>query len=200
MAAKKLKTLLVGEYHAAEAPTVIQTVLGSCVAVCLMDFERRIGGMNHILVPQSPDLNRFNMSARYGINAMELLINSIMKLGGDRHALKAKVFGGAHLFPNIPEEKSIGRLNAEFAMNFLKKEKIDILGFDVGGHATRKLVFHTDTGQAFVRRTYSVHYRKIASDEKRRFDQLKKSVKNLGDVTWFWENNFIGNTVKDEKR
>ncbi|MDM8535516.1 chemotaxis protein CheD, partial [Desulfobacterales bacterium HSG17] len=85
----------IGEFHASGQPTVISTLLGSCVAVCLYDPIKQIGGMNHILMPGRADMKRFDMSARYGINAMELLINRIMNLGGKRRNLVAKIFGGA---------------------------------------------------------------------------------------------------------
>jgi len=176
----------VGEYHASKTPMILHTILGSCVAACLFDPVRRIGGMNHILMPGALDLKKFDMSARYGINAMELLINKIMKLGGNRRHLKAKLFGGAHLFPSIPENRSIGKQNAVFSTEFLKKEGIEILKVDLGGHATRKIYFHTDTGKVFLKRTFSDHYHnQIAEQERRQLDRVRKKFKRLTDVTLF---------------
>jgi len=80
---KKQINIHIGDYYASEEPVIITTLLGSCVAVCLFDGENRIGGMSHIFLPGRAEWDRFDSSARYGINAMELLINKIMKLGGD---------------------------------------------------------------------------------------------------------------------
>jgi len=182
---KRQKTLQVGEYHASKTPMILHTILGSCVAACLFDPVQRIGGMNHILMPGALDLNKFDMSARYGINAMELLINRIMRLGGDRRRLQAKLFGGAHLFPSIPENISIGKRNADFAMDFLKKEGIRIIKVDLGGNATRKIYFYTDSGKVFLKRTYSEHYGKIIEKERRQLDRMRKKFQRLSDVTLF---------------
>ena len=81
---KKSFSIHIGGFHASRNPAVIETLLGSCVAVCLYDPVARIGGMNHILLPGKADLKHFDNVARYAINAMELLINRVMTLGGKR--------------------------------------------------------------------------------------------------------------------
>lgn len=73
--------------------TVISTLLGSCVACCVWDPVVRIGGMNHMLLAVSG--GRDTTSALSGINAMEVLINDLVKLGAVRSRMQAKVFGGA---------------------------------------------------------------------------------------------------------
>ncbi|MGA2401571.1 MAG: chemotaxis protein CheD [Syntrophobacteraceae bacterium] len=98
---RKLIRIHIGGLHASKEPAVIDTVLGSCVAVCLHDAVERIGGMNHILLPGEAELTHFDTSARYGINAMELLINTIATLGGNRRRIAAKAFGGAHILPEL---------------------------------------------------------------------------------------------------
>ena len=75
------KRIYIGEIVASATPLVVQTLLGSCVAVCLRDPATGVGGMNHILLPGRCD------GARCGVNAMELLINAIMQKGGDRRRL-----------------------------------------------------------------------------------------------------------------
>ncbi len=175
----------IGDYHASKNPTIIQTLLGSCVAVCLLDPERGIGGMNHILLPGKADLKRFDASARYGINAMELLINKIMGLGGNRSQLVAKVFGGAHVLPAISKENGVGRKNAAFVIDFLRKEGIGIVNKDLGGHEPRIIYFHTDTGDVFLKRIRSVKCTDIAIEERRRFGEVQKDVEKGGDVTFF---------------
>lgn len=88
--------ILPGEYFATTENTIIVTVLGACVAVCLRDPKARIGGMNHFLLPcdYSPSISSISESTRYGVYAMEPLVNQMLKLGADKSRLEAKVFGG----------------------------------------------------------------------------------------------------------
>ncbi len=179
------KFIGIGEYEASKSPLIIHTILGSCVAVCLYDDINRIGGMNHILLPGKTKLHEYNSSTRYGINAMELLINSIMKLGGERKLLKAKIFGGAHIIPTISIENSIGRRNSEFVINFLKEERIRLISKDVGGNETRKVMFHTDTGEVFLKRIPNTIAEKYAAKEKQKIKRVERELAKEGDVTLF---------------
>lgn len=76
--------LPMGGVYASGTPLKITTLLGSCVAACLYDPEAKIGGMNHILLPGAMQAGDYGLATRYGVHAMELLINRIMKLGGAR--------------------------------------------------------------------------------------------------------------------
>jgi chemotaxis protein CheD len=183
---KKKVTIHIGEYFASGEPTIIHTILGSCVAVCLYDPFRRIGGMNHILLPGRVDLKRYNSPARYGINAMELLINRIMALGADRHRLVAKVFGGAHILPGISEENGVGKKNAAFAVQFLQMESIEIISRDLEGYESRKIYFHTDTGEVFLKRIPSSVYPGMVVEEQEVLKRIRSEIKKPGKTTLFW--------------
>ena len=91
-----------GEHYASNIPVTISTLLGSCIAVCLFDPVNHVMGMNHFLLSCHRPFGNgpiFSTDAgRYGINAMELLINEMYKLGARRSCLKAKAFGGGNLF------------------------------------------------------------------------------------------------------
>ena len=179
------KFIGIGEYEASKGPLIIHTILGSCVAACLFDDRNRIGGMNHILLPGKAKLHEYDSSTRYGINAMELLINSIMKLGGERKFLKAKIFGGAHIIPTISVENSIGRLNSEFVISFLKDERIRIINSDVGGTETRKVIFNTHTGEVRLKRIPNTLSEEYAAKEKRKLKKVEKELDKTGGVTLF---------------
>ncbi len=122
---------------------MLTTILGSCVAGCIRDPVRGIGGMNHFLLPEGGEDDRDAM--RYGVNAMELLINEILKKGGDRSRLEAKLFGGANV---ISAMSGIGSRNAEFARRFLANEGIPVIGGDVGGSNPRRVQYWPATGRA----------------------------------------------------
>jgi chemotaxis protein CheD len=136
-------TLLQGEYRVSTDPSVVfSTVLGSCIAACIYDAENGVGGMNHFLLANA---NGGAVSARYGIHAMELLINGVMKKGAERRNLKAKVFGGAKMSANLSD---IGASNAKFVQQFLMDEGIPCISSSVGGTSARRVRFHPTTGSA----------------------------------------------------
>lgn len=122
---------------------MFSTVLGSCIAACLYDAENGVGGMNHFLLPSTSSQDSKN--ARYGVHAMELLINGVLKKGATRQHLKAKVFGGAKMSANLSD---IGLSNAEFVQRFLRDEGISCVSSSVGGTSARRVRFHPVTGNA----------------------------------------------------
>ncbi len=130
------------------------TLLGSCVAVCIHDKVRGIGGMNHFLLPVNGSIDplqaAYDKTARYGDYAMELLINRAMALGAERRNLVAKVFGGASMLGNV--NNTIGERNADFALNYLDVEKIPVSAKDLGGNCARKISFYPDSGKVVLRR------------------------------------------------
>jgi chemotaxis receptor (MCP) glutamine deamidase CheD len=140
----------VGEMHAAATPTLIRTLLGSCIATCLYDPIARVGGMNHFMLPrargQSDDL------ARFGVHAMEELVFRMQNLGADRRRLRGKVFGGGHVLATPDAADSVSRQNVRFIEEFMAVEGIPVVSRDLGGRAGRIVLFATDTGKAFVRR------------------------------------------------
>lgn len=136
-------TVLQGEYRVSTDPGVVfSTVLGSCIAACIFDAEKGVGGMNHFLLANA---NGGGVNARYGIHAMELLINGILKKGASRDNLKAKVFGGAKMSANLSD---IGASNADFVQRFLRDENIPCISSSVGGTSARRVRFHPVTGSA----------------------------------------------------
>lgn len=173
----------IGEYYADRKGTLIYTLLGSCVAVCLFDPENRIGGMNHILLPGEPDMGAHNASARYGVHAMELLINAIMALGGNRTRLIAKAFGGANVISSIPEGRAMGKKNIDFTVDFLHTEKIEMVSRDFGGHSARKVYFDTATGDVFLKRIATM--KTLAETERRQYKQMKETLDKPGEITLF---------------
>lgn len=165
-----------GEYLASGDDIVIGTILGSCVAVVLHDPVRKLGGMNHFLladVGYHVDVNspEFLVSkGRFGIHAMELLINEMIKLGADRRDLQAKVFGGSNiLISSNTAGSTVPQKNIEFALSYLHKEKIPVVNTDVGGTGARKIFL--------MPRNFEVHKLKAVSEK--RAEQLEKQEENF---------------------
>ena len=133
-----------GDHRISEDPgEVLTTVLGSCVATCLYDPRRGVGGMNHFLLPEGGGARRD--PTRYGLHAMELLINGLLKEGASRPNLVAKVFGGARMRDGLGD---IGAANAAFARRFLAEEGIPCITTSVGGERARRVRFWPATGRA----------------------------------------------------
>jgi chemotaxis protein CheD len=137
-------TLTQGEFYATRDPVVLSTILGSCVAVCLHDPSSGIGGMNHFLLPDGGESHDAG-SERYGVNAMEQLINALLRLGARRAGLVAKAFGGANMSQRLAP---IGDANANFTRQFLATEGIACLAESFGGVNARRVMFWPQTGKA----------------------------------------------------
>jgi len=153
-----------GEHKVVAEPDVmITTLLGSCIAVCLQDRVARVGGMNHFLLAE-PSTDRVLTDADmqcYGIHAMELLINEMMKKGAVRSRMTAQLYGGANVVNGLG---TIGHDNAAFARRFLEVEGIAVRHTDVGGRRARKVEFLPWEGKArstFVQDTVPVAAPKI---------------------------------------
>ncbi len=139
-----------GDLHVSGIPTRITTILGSCVAVCLWDPDLGIGGMNHYLLPA---VVGGGDSLRYGRPAIWRLLEDLDRLGVRRHALLAKVYGGACTLPSIwTRYPHLGWQNVEVAAEILEVEGIPVVEWDVGGLRGRKVVFDTDDGTSWFRR------------------------------------------------
>lgn len=133
-----------GEVMCLAEPTIVTTVLGSCVSVTLWDKDRRIGGLNHFVLP------RGGASSRYGDTAMLELLEGVLALGAHLRSLEAKVFGGAAVLP-VGGEGTVGSSNVAFALGELARRGIPVAGRRTGGDRGRLLMFNTETGDAFVR-------------------------------------------------
>lgn len=152
----------IGDVVAGHGPMILHTLLGSCVAVCLRDPVSGVGGMNHILVPSST--TDVGWTTRCGVQAMELLINEVMKLGGDRRKLVAKAFGGGNVLQGF-QSPTVGELNASFVRKFLLEEKIPLVAQRLGGTRAVTVNFHLDSGEVIVRSVDGSRLPAILRDE-----------------------------------
>lgn len=136
-----------------ERDLAIVTLLGSCVAACIRDNERGVGGLNHFLLPDEGPrgVGGISGSMRYGTNAMEVLINDIIKQGGQKGRLEAKVFGGGNVIDTTQKE-TVGDRNARFVIDYLRREGIPVVAQDLGGSRARRIFFFPSTGRVSVLR------------------------------------------------
>ena len=138
-----------GQVLASKTPIEIATTLGSCVAACLYDPVAKVGGMNHFMLPIHATDEK--VCGRYGVHAMELLINEIAKLGGDRRRLRAKAFGGSSVIALRDSSVKVGQINATFIRKFFADENIPLEGEKLGGDNPLRVYFLPSSGTAYVK-------------------------------------------------
>lgn len=138
-------TIVQGDAKASADPCVeMSTILGSCVAACLYDPVARIGGMNHFLLAEPPAHARNQkFDSDYGLFLMELLINEMLGLGAIKSRMRARLYGGANLNPDL---SPIGTANSAFARQFLEREGIPKVFEDLEGTQARRIQFRPATG------------------------------------------------------
>ncbi len=129
---------------ASHEPHIVNTILGSCVAVCLYDPVLKIGGINHYMLPL---WNGEGLaSPKFGNIAIERLTEKMIGLGSKKANLVAKVFGGGEVIDTQISTFQIGERNIAIAQQVLKEFNIKIIGQSLGGKNGRKIQFHTQTG------------------------------------------------------
>ena len=155
------RRIILGEFHVATSPSVVSTLLGSCVSACLFDTERGVGGMNHFMLPNSS--GSAADPANFGVHAMELLINALMGHGAQRKNLRAKVFGAGAVTQALPP--TVGESNAAFVRAFLRKEGIPVLVERLGGVRPREVFLRTDSGEVLLRTITAQQAKVVAQRE-----------------------------------
>lgn len=157
MMLKTTKVIKVGiaDMKTVEAPDSIRTSgLGSCVGVVIYDLSKSIAGLAHVMLPSS-DLaskscqNKF----KYADTAVACLIDDLLEQGARKHALKAKLAGGAQMFKfkSGSDSMRIGPRNTEAVKEILSHVNIPIVSSDLGGDSGRTIEFDPATGELNVR-------------------------------------------------
>lgn len=179
--------LLPGEYFVSEDDIVLSTVLGSCIAACMWDRNARVGGMNHFMLPgdaarAGTDADPIGLAGRYGVFAMEQLINELIKRGARKSNLEAKLFGGGAVLRNFTA-LNVGERNAEFVLSFLRTEGIRIASQDLLDVFARRVAFFPVSGRALCRKLPQADAAVVSAEQKYN-DQLNTN-KVGGDVELF---------------
>ena len=155
--------VLPGEFFVHDEDILVMTTLGSCIAACLWDRERRIGGMNHFLLPDGG--GAADASGRYGSFAMELLIGELVKRGATRSTMEAKVFGGGAVIAGM-NTINVGERNTAFVLEYLRTERITVVSKDVLDVHPRKVCFLPASGKAMVKRLATTNVEALAAQER----------------------------------
>ncbi|ACV24458.1 chemotaxis protein CheD [Methanocaldococcus fervens] len=140
----------IGGLEVARSPEVLETLLGSCVAIMLYDPGRRIGGMAHSILPEAHDEN-VKDPGKYVNTAIPALITKMAIAGVRTNKLIAKLAGGATMFKTT-ESMNFGARNVEMAKKLLKQYGIPLKGEDTGGNKSRVVKFHLKDGKVEVKK------------------------------------------------
>lgn len=180
--------ILPGEFYVTSSDEIIATVLGSCISVCIRDAKLGIGGMNHFMLPtnnkkddDSWKYNKIDKAARYGSDAMEHLINELLKNGGRKNNFEIKITGGGKIMAKMND---IGAKNISFIRDYLSTEGYDIKSEDLGEVYPRKVRYFPRTGKLQVKKLRSLHNDTVMTRET----DYKKHIeedKIEGDVELF---------------
>jgi len=171
--------VLPGEFFVSDADMLVVTTLGSCIAACLWDRDRRIGGMNHFMLPEGQ-----GDSGRYGSYAMELLINELMKRGASRSALEAKVFGGGAVIAAMTT-LNVGERNTQFVLDYLRTERIPVVSKDVLDTCARKVCLLPASGKVLMKRLAPANADALAAQERAAAEKAAPQATGGGSVDLF---------------
>lgn len=181
--------VLPGEFFVYNEDILIMTTLGSCIAACIWDRDKRIGGMNHFLLPDAGESADGSRDAgrdpgRYGSFAMDLLIGELVKRGATRGGMEAKIFGGGAVISGM-NTINVGERNTAFVLDYLRTERISVVSKDVLDIYPRKVCFLPASGKAMVKRLASANTEALAAQERAAAMRSMPAASTAGTVDLF---------------
>ncbi len=140
----------IGEFRVSKGGILKTVGLGSCIGIALYDPAIKVGGLAHVMLPQST--NGTKRSAKYADHAVEMMVEALERMGSDRRKVIAKIAGGAQIFKHMTMDMlRIGERNAEAIKSILKDYGIRIVSEDIGGSEGRTVYFFTSDGRMLVK-------------------------------------------------
>lgn len=143
----------IGEYKVTSDGALLESIgLGSCVGVCLWDRVNKVGGLAHVMLPNSQGRGDTGNPYRYADKAIPAMVEAMVKKGADVRAVTAKIFGGASLFEGV--NINIGQQNVDSVREELRKLNIKIVAEEVGERHGRSVWFDTRNGSVVVGKVF----------------------------------------------
>ncbi len=137
------------DYKVSRAPASLITYgLGSCIGIAVYDATTKVGGLAHIMLPDSKQARLSDNPAKFADTAIPLMVNDMIRLGASKQRLRAKIAGGAQMFTfaNQTDIMRIGERNAEAVRIVLKSLEIPIVADDTGGNYGRTVELKLESG------------------------------------------------------
>jgi chemotaxis protein CheD len=139
-----------GQVCLCEQPSMVETVLGSCVAVTLWNPRLQVSCICHAVMPFGGACGKEPL--KYVDSSIRHMLELLWARSSRRQELEVKVFGGASMRGVAPGRTSVGQQNVDAALATLAKEGFTPRICETGGTSGRKLIFHSATGDVFVKR------------------------------------------------
>lgn len=133
--------------------SIVSYGLGSCVGIALYDPQTKVGGLAHIMLPDSTQARATDNTAKFADTALPVMLDLIIAMGGSRNRLTAKIAGGSQMFSfaQATEVMRIGDRNSEAVKSVLKSLAIRLLAEDVGGNYGRTVELLLDSGTFLIK-------------------------------------------------
>jgi chemotaxis protein CheD len=156
-----------GEFFFGDRQTRIRTLLGSCVSITMWHPKKLIGGMCHFLLPTRADKRTDKLDGRYGDEAVLLFFREAVRYNSHPAEYVIKVFGGGKMFPAIKAHgpcrdrpcedvihlcRNVSCRNATQSIALLKHAGLSVDTHDLGGTASRNIIFDVSNGKVWVRK------------------------------------------------
>ena len=156
MSAPETVAVGLGEIHVTKNPAAVLVAygLGSCIGMCAYDPLAGVGGMAHMVLPDSKGDETSSLPAKYVDLGIRTLLEEMKRLGALRSRLSVKAVGGAHVIsaPGFDGSFQVGEHNLETMEKVLAREGIRLSAADVGGNTGRTFQLHVSSGKVVVRR------------------------------------------------
>ena len=150
MSTQEFIYLKAGDACFTRRPVLVETVLGSCVAVMMFNSRLGFGAICHVPMPESPDFAD-EECFKYADCSVRWMAQKFELAGSRRNDIKVKIFGGADVL-SLPTDFAVGRQNVEAALRVIEAERLNLVASDTGGREGRKIFFYTHTGEVLVKK------------------------------------------------
>jgi chemotaxis protein CheD len=162
-----------GDLYISDIPTMVSTILGSCIAVTVFNKRLKTGGICHAMLPKSPYAEE-HRAFRYVDSSILYMLSKFEMMGIRKDEMEIKLLGGADVIDRMNEDTaSIGQKNIEIALEIIRDEDLQLTISDVGGKMGRKVHFYTHTGKVLLKRINSVQSSQCTNNRiqaRREFD------------------------------
>jgi len=140
----------VAKLEISSRPSLLRTILGSCIGICIYDRKKKIGGLAHILLPEKKDASQLE---KYADSAIPLLFTKLQKKGCTKENMTAKIAGGASMF-KFKSKVSLGKIgenNIKKTKEILEEIGVPLVAEDVGGNQGRVVNFFLEDGRVKIK-------------------------------------------------
>lgn len=139
------KFLKPGEFHVTSKPVILETLVGSCVCVCLYNIKNGWAAMNHFLRDRPSGEGLVNIG-EFGSTSTRHIVDKLLAIDNVASHYRAMVFGGAAVIKTATRDSDVGRKNIDAAEQVLREARISISKSEVAGKRGRRVTFNTEEG------------------------------------------------------